>query len=209
MQHRRGDSVKRRRRKRSGYPLEHLNDKRESLKTLAQLFAFVGAITTLFYIGGLYDIGFMALAALSGAVGICLLWSFVVTAFAKPLLALYFENEVSGDWVWSKVLARRCTDLDALASETSRLSSFGFADDMNGETVIWHTPERGIETVEQLLQKLRNEPQLLQESAVIIADLENMRARLHKACETGTRFSLIFHYAVVSGAEIDQRKGHF
>ena len=197
------------RKPKSGYPPEHLDDKRQSLKTIAQLVAFVGAITALFYVGGLYDIGLLALAALSGAVGICLLWSGVVTAVAKPLLALYFEAEVPGDWVWSKVLARNCTNLDALATESSRLSSFGFADDMAGETVVWHYPQRGLETVEQLLQTLRDQPDALKETNAIIADLEKMRARLQQACETDTRFCLILHYDVVNSMEIEQRKGSF
>ena len=193
----------------NGYPPEHLNDKRQGLKTLAQLLAFVSAITALFAVGGLYDIGLLALAALSSAVGICLLWSGFVTALAKPLLALYFEEKVPGDWVWSKVLARNCVYLDELATESSRLSSFGFADDLAGETVVWHTPERGLETIEQLLQLLRANPARLRENSAIIADLEKMQIRLQQACKTGTRFCLILHYDVINSMEIDQRKGSF
>ena len=193
----------------SGYPIEHLENKRQVLKNGARLLALVGALTALFFFGALYDEGLLGFAALSGACGIFLLWSYFVTAIARVRVALYFEAEVPGDWVWSEFLARNCVYLDELATESSRLSSFGFADDMAGETVVWHTPERGLETVEQLLQKLRDRPEIMSESAAIIVDLEKMRARLQQACETGTHFCLIFHYDVVSSPEIEQRQGSF
>ena len=195
--------------KRSGYPTEYLQRTRNDARNTIIVVAIAGVIAALLIYWAIYHEVPLLLASRAGAIWLFIAWIGYCSAAAKPLLALYFEDEVPGDWVWSKALARNCTNLDALATESSTLSSFGFADDMAGETVVWHYPQRGLETVEQLLQTLRDQPDALKETNAIIVDLEKMRQRLQQACESDTRFCLIMHYDVVNSMEIEQRKGHF
>ena len=199
----------RKHRNRSGYPAEYLCDARRALRNTAMVIAIAGALAALLIYWAICSDVPLSLAARAGAVWLFVAWVGCCSALDKPLLALYFENEVPGESAWSKVLARNCTHLDALASEVSTLSSFGFSDDLSGETVVWHYPQRGLETVAQLLQRLRAEPEILPDSAAICADLEKMRARLQQACETDTRFCLILHCNSVNGQEIEMRRGHF
>jgi hypothetical protein len=129
-----------------------------------------------------------------------------------PLVALYFEKKVPGKSVWSPVLARNCGYLDEICAQlgSAGFSSFGFADDFpKGEQVTWHPPSGGLRVVSLLLAHLREHPNLLEESAEVILDLERMEFRLLEAEQADSSFCFILHDSGINGMEVEQRRGFF
>lgn len=125
-------------------------------------------------------------------------------------LALYFEEKVPGRSVFlvEDFLARNCTYLDEMVADTeiTPLSAFGFADDFQNETVVWHSPEKGLKTVSELLQRLRKNSKVIEEADAAISDLEKMESRLEDACKSKIRFCFIFHYDAINGMEVDSKE---
>ena len=196
----------------SGYPPAHREDFGRWLIGSARVLAVLGAITLgLAYLSLRVD-GVAALAAISGALFLFGLITSVCGALSEVAVLLYFEREVPGDWFTdSDALARNCVRLDAIAGAAgvSALSTFVFADDLSGETLAWHAPEQGLLTLARLSEKIRENPDLVREATTILADLAKMEARLREARRQGIRFCLLLHGHVVSGQEIEMRKGRF
>ena len=113
--------------------------------------------------------------------------------------------------VWSEAVARNCVTLDEICIELGvpTLSSFGFTDDWSGKTMVWHDPQKGLETIEILAKRLRENSGLVAQSPEILADLQRMSARLQVARATRVRFCLILHGDGWNGMEIEQRCGYF
>ncbi|RYG67113.1 hypothetical protein EON80_14225 [bacterium] len=157
------------------------------------------------------DGGNLVLASLTIGAFVFSLWLASASLNAPLQLALYFENRVDGNIVWSEPIARNLVYLDARAKADSEkpLSLFGFRDDLAGQEIIWHEASLGLETVTALTKKLRDNANLDQETALIIADLAQLQERLQTAVEDGTRFCFILKTPGMSGMEADQRKGHF
>lgn len=176
------------------------------------LFIFIaGLVACFFAYWAIYLNGDIAFAASVGAVFLFLLWVGYGIIVSRVRIALYFENKVTGEAIWSEPLARNCAYLDAIASDAglTPLSAFGFADEYLGEDVVWHDPEQGLKTVSGLRQKLQSNPQILDDSSVVIPDLAAVETRLREACKSATRFCFIFHYDAINGMEVEQRKGYF
>jgi hypothetical protein len=139
------------------------------------------------------------------AVVALVLFAWVAFAMTAMLLEVVFFSSVcpyfesrGGDietFGHGRALVRRHRELDALACRlgVAPLSSFGFADDLAGETLVWHDAADGLTTVEALLGALtptgpgceipRREP--------IVADLRRVADALAKAREKGIRFCLM------------------
>lgn len=126
----------------------------------------------------------------------------------------YFQSPVPGPSTFctGEALARHLGELDELAIRLGilPLSAFGFPDDLAGETLAWHDPAWGLETVSSLLERLRDEPGLVKRAAAVIADLELIEARLAEACRAGVPFCFLLRLGrSTSGHEMSLRKGHF
>jgi hypothetical protein len=127
--------------------------------------------------------------------------TFVVTVMLLDILFFssvcpYFESPV-GDietFGHGRALARRHCELDALACRhgVAPLSSFGFADDLEGETLVWHDPADGLATVEALLGALSGPGCEIPRREPIVADLKRVADALAKAHAKGIRFCLMY-----------------
>lgn len=133
----------------------------------------------------------------------------------------YFHKShpgVSGgcSFLSGKALARNCVFLDALALELGLepVSTFGFADDLNlvwgGARVVWHEPERGLNTVSGLRTALHRNPSLLADAEAVIAELGLIEANLEDAVRLQAPFCLLLRYgSFASGHEMEVRQGYF
>lgn len=196
----------------SGYPARYREDLRRGRADSARVLVLLGGVALGLACLSLHADGVAVLAAISGAVFLYALFVVVASALSEVAIVLYFEREVPGEWFTdSDALARNCGTLDAIAGAAgvSALSTFGFADDLSGETLTWHAPEQGLLTLSRLSEKIRESPDLVREAKTILADLEKMNARLREARNQGTRFCLVLHGHAVNGQEIEMRKGRF
>jgi hypothetical protein len=130
----------------------------------------------------------------------------------KVRIIPYFDRRTGGPETFTSghALARNALDLDDLAAwlGLAPLGSFGFADDLCGERVVWHDPASGLRTVSGLLAELRREPGLME--AEVLADLEKIEARLQVAVKEGALFCLLLrHGSTWSGQELSVRRGFF
>jgi hypothetical protein len=124
----------------------------------------------------------------------------------------YFERRVGNIDTFGRggALARRHRELDALAGRlgVAPLSHFGFADDLEGETLVWHDPTDGLATVDALLAALRADVSLRRGQPRVVADLVRVADALEKARLKGIRFCLLYRPGGgTSGQEWDVRKG--
>lgn len=106
-----------------------------------------------------------------------------------------------------RAVARQFQLLEQLARKHSLepLSSFGFEDDLNGETVIWHSAASGLRTVQGLLNCCKPEV----EQARIKEDLCELETALQSALMKDVLFCLLLrHGTSFSGAEMDARQGY-
>lgn len=120
---------------------------------------------------------------------------------------------VQGDtFLRGQTVARCCTYLDVLAQQNGLkpLSSFGFADDLGQETVIWHDAAQGLATVSGLLSILRQTPFLGQDTQAVVEDLTAWQENLASASQLQVPFCLLLrHGNTASGHEMDVRQGYF
>lgn len=87
------------------------------------------------------------------------------------------------------------------------LSTFGFADDLNGETLIWHDAARGLKTVATLLSRCEAEIEPLMG---VKLDLEHLKSALEDAARKNVSFCLLLRHSNVWGVgEMNIRQGHF
>jgi hypothetical protein len=124
----------------------------------------------------------------------------------------YFERTV-GDidtFLAGHALARSVTQLDEFArdNQLQPLSSFGFNDDLCGESLNWHLAEEGLKTVNGLLQLLPTRSELLRNHETLADDLEKLRHALERAKDQQIRFCLLLrHGNGTSGQEWSMRQG--
>ena len=124
----------------------------------------------------------------------------------------YFERKVGDIETFGRgrALLRQHRALDDLARRlgVAPLSDFGFADDLDGETLVWHDPADGLVTVNALLLALSEGGCDIRQKASIIADLRKVADALGKACEKGIRFCLLYRPGDgTSAQEWEVRKG--
>ena len=122
-------------------------------------------------------------------------------------------------------VARNCEELDRLADRigTRRLSSFGFNDDLKGETLTWHPADVGLESVTELLDHLSELPvsghsdnaadsdNVADRDLTELADdLGRFESALHSAVERNVKFCLVLLHSISTDErEHDMRKGYF
>lgn len=109
----------------------------------------------------------------------------------------YFERNVGDIDTFRKgrTLAERFAEVDSLAVTLSvtPLHTFGFNDDLDGETLEWHDAALGLASVTPLLKHLRQHPNLISDQEGVIEDLERIERALEKAREKRIRFSLLIN----------------
>lgn len=139
-------------------------------------------------------------------------WTAVVDALFFGTICPYFEREV-GDidtFARGRHLARWLGELDDLAARlgVTPFSRYGFADDLRGETLVWHDPAEGLAVVESLLAGLDQSDVPERDRPRLAADLRRVAHALSKARDKGIRFCLMHRPDnVTSGQEWEVRKG--
>ena len=213
--------AKKRVRRFGGYPPKHQEHVRRIRRWLVRNLLILGAASLVLSCGYLRDWPPSAVFALAPFVAflflllLLLIPGAVDDAFHVAVLP-YFPKSNPGvygrTFLNGQALARQCVPLDTLARERGLepLSAFGFADDMEGEPVVWHDAGRGLETVSGLLAALRQEPSRVDDAASVIDDLERIETSLQSARRLGVPFCLLLRRgSTASGAEMDARQGYF
>ena len=118
----------------------------------------------------------------------------------------YFAEQLGDSECYKhgRAVARNCEKLDRLADRisTRRLSSFGFDDDLRGETLTWHPADIGLKSVTDLLEHLdqlpvsgRSDETADGDLTEMASDLERFESALRSAAERDVRFCLVLLYA--------------
>ena len=198
-----------------GYPARHYEVLRRVKRAALTRFAVTGSLAAGLTWGALYGPVPVAVAAVAGAVfllfgvfgGVLGVYDTVRYVRVIP----YFDATVGeiDTFLSGDSLARCIQPLDRLAKElgVAPLSSFGFNDDLCGETLTWYPAERGLPSVDALLRALeRKEDDVW---AAVCDDLRKIRFALARAEEQGIQFCfLLWHGNSTSGHEWSVRKGH-
>ncbi|MBV9863958.1 MAG: hypothetical protein JO316_01260 [Abitibacteriaceae bacterium] len=208
-----------------GYPPRHEDYVRDLRRYLARLWLIFGGSSILLSYGYFHDwpspLWELAPVAALGAVIVLLMTVGSLDDIRCVAILPYFKKghppagspTVRGDsFLRGGAVARACTYLDVLARQNGLepLSSFGFADDLAGETVVWHDAARGLKTVSGLLSILRETPFLGQDTAAALEDLTAWQENLASATELQVPFCLLLrHSSTASGHEMDVRQGYF
>lgn len=192
-----------------GYPARHWRFAAGSL-ALAAMMAFVAFFC---FLGAWHESNWLYWA-LKGAVGAGAAWgawSFVSGIFGASIVP-YFDRRLgvaeTGTFGSGEEVAKQCRRLDAVAMEkgVAPLSAYGYADDVKGETLVWHDPRAGLETISALLAALRSDGP----DGKLAEELGRIRAALQVAAEQGAKFCLILRsFDGTNAREHEMRKGSF
>ncbi len=204
----------------SGYPDRHWRVVRRSLGWFAGVNAVLGGGAlelTLFAIHGRGEGAdrTVVAAAMVDAIYALYLWGSLwhwndVLRHAQVMP--YFQRRVGeiDTFLGGRVLARHVVELDLAARGLglAPLSAFGWADDLEGDTLTWHDPAAGLETVQALLALLKGEQVARSDRDAIVADLEGIAHALSRAGAKGIWFSLLLrHSTATNGREWEARQG--
>lgn len=200
----------------TGYPPKHYEElgsaKRYAFKALAVTGSFMLiALAVVLYYGihpgvAAFAIAIFVLFGVIGGLG----WVYDSTRYVRVML--YFGRAL-GDidtFLAGYTLARYLGQLDALATAhgAEPISAFGFADDLRGETLVWHDANEGLQCVRTLRQAIEGQPIANDVRSEIERDLLAWEHALNKASEQDVKFCvLLMHGNSTSGHEWDVRKG--
>lgn len=203
----------------SAYPPAYWDELKRIRRGSLWALAITGAPAALFAVLAIQPwakAGLVFLAALSSAV-----FAFVsMTAIfggidvRQARIVPYFQRDVEGPFMLThgEALARNCLRLDALAESRGCAppSSFGFADDLAGETVVWHSATEGLRTMSTLIAEVEAWPEAVDHPASVLDDLRLLEARLEHAASQQVAFAVLLrHGNTISGHEVDVRRGKF
>jgi hypothetical protein len=127
-----------------------------------------------------------------------------------PGMAPYFDRRIGDIHSYSrgKIIARRCRELDVVAQSAGvpTLSSFGFADDFDGEELVWHSTADGLRTFEALRDHVsRAAP----DDVTLLEELDAIIDALEKAKQRSASFCLLITAPFTNAMEHERRKGSF
>lgn len=132
----------------------------------------------------------------------------IVPYFARPLEV---KDATEAAFTGGRSLYRRITELDRLADSLGvmRLSSFGFADELEEQELRWHDAGHGLRTVRALHAALAESPS----SESVCAELTALATALQAAHDRVVPFSLILRLRGDGGQalmyERSARRGSF
>ncbi len=200
----------------SGYPAKHKEIVQRDKRVALAVFMGTGLFLATALVATVYFAVHPAVAALSAAIFILfgLLGSLmnVVDTIRYVRVMPYYERELGGidTFLTGYALAKYLNQLDTLAIEhgVRTISSFGFADDLRGETLVWHDGAAGIACVRALLAAIDEQAMPADVREAIRRDLRAWEHALNEACTQGVRFCvLMIHGNATSGHEWDIRQG--
>ncbi len=109
-------------------------------------------------------------------------------------------------------IARNCTRLDerAVRNGVKPLSAFGFGDEFRSQPAEWHPAGEGLRSLEALIRSVREEPKGLDDSDLVLTELQRMRNRLEDARVREIPFCLHVRMdAAYTAHEFSSRRGKY
>lgn len=124
----------------------------------------------------------------------------------------YFQRRLGGidTFLAGHTLVRYLNQLDGIAmnQNVQPISSFGFADDLLGEEVVWHDPKIGLQTIGRIQAALNqlDIPNTIKRA--LLSDLAKWRQALERAVAEQVLFCVLLrHGNSTSAHEWEVRKG--
>jgi hypothetical protein len=129
---------------------------------------------------------------------------------ARPRIVPYFKRPLgaasaaAAAFAGGHGLLRDLTQLDAraISKGASPLSTFGFEDELLGQTAIWHPASDIRRTVEVLCE---GQPAVTEDD--VVQELEALRAALRAAEEEGVEVCLLLRFWEEGGPELARERG--
>ena len=200
------------------YPARHWEQERGCLPWALAITGLIAAFAAL-VTGGLFLDAPPNVDAATGAAVVYFVLLFGIMSlfhgcFHHVRVYPYFESRVGDIHTYAEgyFVARHLLEVDELAEAqgVTPLSAFGWNDDMQGETLIWHPSAAGLKTANALLARLEAEDFDRGDLAGIVEDLKRIAHALDRADRGGIRFCLILQHGDATNAmEHEQRKGTF
>lgn len=117
----------------------------------------------------------------------------------------YFPRRVGEISTFShgESLARHVAELDGMAASlgVTPLSSFGWNDDIERESLVWHPASEGLKTVNALLASLEGEVLKWDDHDGTVDDLKRLSQALARAEAQDIPFSLLLRHATATNAQ--------
>jgi hypothetical protein len=110
----------------------------------------------------------------------------------------------AGTYLSGHAIARNCLQLDQLAKlqGLKPISAFGFNDPLRGETLVWHDPIDGFQTVAGLIRAVATKRDAVDDPSSVISDLEKIRSALEQARGKGIRFAFLVEIGKTTSARV-------
>jgi hypothetical protein len=199
----------------AGYPTQYYEEVARSRRFAAQALALTGTCAGIAGIGALSSEGLTLFASLTAAVFFFTLATaiggIVDTARHVRLMPYYRRRVGNTDtFLHGQALARSFRDLEWLAEQAGvpPLSRFGFADDLAGETVTWHSASELLVSVRGLADAVRTEPESVWDPERVLEDLARWEAAFVRAADQEIELALLIRFGnSTSALEWERRIG--
>jgi hypothetical protein len=198
----------------AGYPTLHYERIRSARRRSVVAFGITGFLCLLGLLGAIFSYVPPLVAAFLAAIFVLFGLISAIASFFDNYVQIipYFQRPLRGidTFLAGHTLVLFLNQLDRIAEQQNvrTISSFGFADDLQGEQVIWHEPHVGLQTILAIQNAVRqlNVPQAT--ARLLIADLSKWQQALERACAEQVLFSVLLrHGNSTSGHEWDVRQG--
>lgn len=200
----------------TGYPLRHGEDLRAAKLYAMRAFLSTGSLFALLMAGTVFGSVPPFLTAISAAIflmfGVLNGLGSLYDTYRYVKVVLYFERKLGhiDTFLAGHTMARVLSQLDAIAieQEVRPLSTFGFADDLRGESLQWHDSEEGLLTIAAIIRRIADLdiPETILRP--LLDDLTKWHAALERVASEGVSFCILLrHGNSTSGHEWDVRKG--
>jgi hypothetical protein len=142
---------------------------------------------------------------LAYALAVCVLalfgWEWMFPP-APRIIAVYQKPVVSKTFLSGYALARNRHHLP-------ELNEFGYPDPLRGETLVWHSPERGVAVMNALLDAIELEPTRVDCPVAVLGELVRLRDGLLAASRSQSAFALLVEQSRVTNALVWEIRGGY
>ncbi len=200
----------------NGYPTLHYERIRSARKYSLVAFGVTGCLFLCGLGGSVFGFFPPLLAAFFGALFILfgLIGAFVSIYDTTRYVQIipYFQRQLGGidTFFAGRTMVCFLKQLDRIAEKQNSkpISSFGFADDLLGEELVWHDPKIGLQTIYaiQSVMQQSNIPDAI--GRPLLSDLTKWQHALERAASEQVSFCVLLrHGDSTSGHEWDVRQG--
>jgi len=196
-------------------PPRHAQVVRSAWKNVTWIVSIATALAMAFASWAIWGRGSTFLAAMTIAIWCVILIMAFMTFFIVYFdyrLILYFERPVGQIETYPAghaiAIELRRLDEYCRSAGCAPLSSFGFNDDLLGETLEWHQAEDGLKTIQSLVDVVNAESIFSAHQPALIDDFTKWRYALERARDQKIRFCILWQFgSSTSGQEWSIRKG--